>query len=142
MSMADGRQGGWWIFSTVTTSLRGRTTHTSPNILIDLSPHYSGVVVFREHLFTDGREEPEGLLLIGVEEENRGNDIHCLAVADIGVLQRICSENSAQCVDSSVTLVGLVFWQRSVQRVQWVCNRTERGSGHRAFNVCVNNEVR
>ena len=32
MSMADGRAGGWWIFSTVTTSLRGRTTHTSPSI--------------------------------------------------------------------------------------------------------------
>ena len=32
ISMADGREGGWWIFSTVTTSLRGRTTHTSPSI--------------------------------------------------------------------------------------------------------------
>ena len=32
MSMELGREGGWWVRSTDTTSLRGRTTHTRPEI--------------------------------------------------------------------------------------------------------------
>ena len=31
-SMAWGREGVWWVFSTLTTSLRGSTTQTNPEI--------------------------------------------------------------------------------------------------------------
>lgn len=38
----------------------------------------SGVVVVGEHPLTQGHEEPERLLLLGVEKQHRGDDVHGL----------------------------------------------------------------
>lgn len=38
----------------------------------------SGVVVVGEHPLTQGHEEPERLLLLGVEKQHRGDNVHGL----------------------------------------------------------------
>ena len=41
MSMASGREGGWWVLSILATSLRGRTTHIIPAICSTQCSHFT-----------------------------------------------------------------------------------------------------
>ena len=48
--------------------------------LVNLRSNDTSVVVLGQHDLTDTAQQPERLLLITVEQEHRGNDIHSLAV--------------------------------------------------------------
>ena len=48
--------------------------------MLSLCPrtNHSGVVVIGEHALTQSHKQPESLLLFGVEQQHRGDDIHGL----------------------------------------------------------------
>ena len=48
--------------------------------LVNQCAHDPRVVVVRQHAFTERHQEPEGLLLTRVQQENARHDVHRLAV--------------------------------------------------------------
>jgi hypothetical protein len=62
-----------------------------------------GIVVVRQKPLTNGDEEPECLLLTGVDHEDARHDVHGLAVADLRVARGICAQDTSQCLDTDQT---------------------------------------
>ena len=77
--------------------------------LVHQSPHHLGVVVVGQEPLADGHEEPEGLLLTAVDQQDAGHDVHGLAVANLGIPVGVGSQDSPQCCDPSL-VAGLEGW--------------------------------
>jgi hypothetical protein len=69
--------------------------------------HASGVVVRRENVLHESSEDPEGLLLGEVHEQQSRHEVHGLAVAHDSVADRVGEEDVLEREDVLVTrLVG------------------------------------
>eukprot|EP00053_Salpingoeca_punica_P017493 m.168658 g.168658 ORF g.168658 m.168658 type:complete len:593 (+) comp17221_c0_seq1:314-2092(+) len=72
-------------------------------------------VVICQQPLTQGTENPEGLLLATVDEQDRGHNVHRLAVTDLRVAPGVRRQNAAQSVDADFRLKGRMLRQRPVQ---------------------------
>ena len=82
---------------------------------IDLSADHFGVVVVGQEAFADAGEQPEGVLLVAVEQQHAGDQIHGLTVADARIAHGVGLEHATQGVDADLALEGDVLGQRAMQ---------------------------
>lgn len=68
-----------------------------------------------QQTITEHVEEPKALLLRRVDEDSRHDDVHGLAVAQLGILPAVCGQDPSQSLDALRILVAGVFRQGPIQ---------------------------
>lgn len=76
--MAGSLEGLFLMESTITLLKEKPSVHQEERLQALTLTYHSGVVIVGQHALTEGHQQPKGLFLWTVEQQDGGDDVHCL----------------------------------------------------------------